>query len=214
MEKIQTEIKSWEKSNIQIFWGEIAPCDHLVQIYENDAVFMNTLEGFTGDGFIKGESVIVIATQKHLDFLKQRLNSQGFNIDDLISTDQYIPVNAEECIEHFMVNNWPDEELFNQFASSLIKRGQKNDRKVRAFGEMVAVLWAKGHSGATVKLENLWHKLHHTNPFSLYCAYPKSGFTQDARASIAKICKTHSMVIDGNARPSTEIYYKSLGLAG
>lgn len=33
------DTKDWEKTNMQVFWGEIAPCDHVVQIYENDEVF-------------------------------------------------------------------------------------------------------------------------------------------------------------------------------
>src|SRR5688500_19228341 len=53
-------------------------------------------------------------------------------------------------------------------------------RSVRAFGEMVAVLWANGHNGATVRLEHLWHAFCQSEAFSLFCAYPKTGFTQDA----------------------------------
>jgi hypothetical protein len=34
MEKVNSKVNEWENSNVQIFWGEIAPCDHLVQIYE------------------------------------------------------------------------------------------------------------------------------------------------------------------------------------
>lgn len=209
MEKIDEEMNTWRKSNLQVFWGEIAPCDHLVQVYESDAVFLNTLEGFVGDGFMKGESVVIIATSEHLDHLNGRLTRHGFDLEALIATDQYIPVDVEESIAAFMVNNWPDELLFTEFVTSLLARGQKNNRKVRAFGEIVAVLWAQGLSGATVKLEHLWHHLQQKQLFCLYCAYPRSGFTQDARDSIANICDSHTKVIDGGNRPSTEIYYRA-----
>ena len=200
---------SWESSNIQVFWGEIAPCDHLVQIYESENIFMNTLEGFVGDGFIRKEAVIVIATPSHIVNLNNRLKNQGFDLDMLMAKDQYIPVDANESIEKFMVNGWPDEILFSDFVGSLLKRARLNNRKVRAFGEMVALLWAQGHNGATVRLETLWHQLQLKNKFCIYCAYPKSGFTQDANASIDKICETHSKLIDGCSHPSTEIYYKA-----
>ena len=29
----------------EVFWGEIAPCEHLVQIYEESGVFLDSLEG-------------------------------------------------------------------------------------------------------------------------------------------------------------------------
>jgi len=107
-----------------------------------------------------------------------------------------------------MVNGWPDEERFTDFVTTLMGRAKKNGGKVRVFGEIVAVLWDQGHCGATVQLETLWHRIQPEKGFCLYCAYPKSGFTQDATDSIDNICRSHSKVIDGFARPSTEIYYK------
>ena len=107
-----------------------------------------------------------------------------------------------------MVKGWPDDQLFGEHITQIISRATKNNRKVRAFGEMVAVLWQQGLSGATVRLEHLWCRLHHQRQFSLYCAYPKNGFTQSVGDSLNIICKTHSKIIDGQIRPSTEIYYR------
>jgi hypothetical protein len=209
MDKIRLQVEEWKNTNIKVFWGEIAPCDHVVQIYENDLVFLNTLEGFTGSGLLSGDSVIIIATKVHIDQLNERLKKQGFDLDKLMSTDQYIPLEASETLKQFMVNNWPDESLFEEYIARIIGRASKGNRKVRAFGEMVAVLWQQGHSGATVKLEHLWCELHDLKQFSLYCAYPKNGFTQNATDSLATICRTHSKIIDGQDRPSTQIYYRS-----
>lgn len=199
----------WEKSSLQVFWGEIAPCDHVVQIYENDKVFLDSLEGFVGSGIMEGESVIIIATAEHLLALEERLRKQGFDLKDLIAAERYFGLEAKETLEKFMVNGWPDEKLFFQCIPSLINRAQKNNRKVRAFGEMVALLWQQGLNGATVQLENLWNKLHKNADFTLFCAYPKVGFTQDINTSIDIICSTHSKIIEGSPKPSTEIHYKN-----
>jgi hypothetical protein len=56
-----------------IFWGEIAPCEHLVQIYADQGVFLDSLEGFVSGGLLAGEGVIVIGTRAHLIALEQRL---------------------------------------------------------------------------------------------------------------------------------------------
>jgi hypothetical protein len=193
---------------VQVFWGEIAPCDHVVQIYENDKAFLDTLEGFTGSGILSGDSVIIIATKKHIESLNQRLKLQNFDVEKLILSEQYLPVDAHDALAKFMVNDWPDDGLFEEYITHLISRATKDNRKVRAFGEMVALLWHRGLNGATVRLEHLWCSLHDKKQFALYCAYPKNGFTQDAGQSIDTICKAHSKVIDGQNRPSTEIYYK------
>jgi hypothetical protein len=177
------------------FWGEMAPCEHLVQIYENHPVFLDSLEGFLAGGLAAGDGVIVIATSDHLAALDARLEKQGFNLDAARSQDHYIALDAEETLSKFMVSGWPDEDLFEQLVSQLIARARGNGRRVRAFGEMVAVLWAGGHNGATVRLEHLWHAICQKEAFSLFCAYPKIGFTQDAESSLKDICAAHSRVL-------------------
>lgn len=207
MDKVSLNVNKWNNSNIQVFWGEIAPSDHLVQIYENDTHFLNTLEGFAGCGLLSGDSVIIIATQPHLNALNDRLVQQGFDIDHLIKTNQYFPLEAHQTLGKFLVNDWPEEALFNEFISSLLTAAKQKGRKVRAFGEMVAILWEQGFSGATVRLEHLWHQLHAVDNFSLYCAYPQVGFSRDTNDCLDEICRAHSKIIDGKNRPSTEIYY-------
>jgi len=202
-------MESWKISNIQVFWGEIAPCEHLVQFYENDRIFLNTLEGFAGSGILAGESVIVIATSRHLQSLNERLLAQGFNLEDLQEANKYIPIEVNEVFAKILVNGWLDETAFNTYVVELINRAKHDNSNVRAFGELVAVLWEQGSCGTTVQLEHLWHKLYHELKFTLYCAYPKIGFTQSPNDSIDIICKTHSKIMDGRAHPSTEIYYKS-----
>ncbi len=165
----------WKKANTDIFWGEIAPCDHILQIYENDEIFLDTLTRFIGGGINTGDSSIIISTQNHLDAVNNGLKNHGINVDALISDNSYIPLNAQETLSKFMINGWPDVYLFNQTVSQLLKKAQgANKRKVRAFGEMVAILWAQGYNGATVQLEHLWNNFCQKEAFCLFCAYPKS----------------------------------------
>lgn len=55
------------------FWGEVAPCDHLVHIYEDDAPFIDALSGFVAGGLLAGDAVIAIATPEHLKAVDARL---------------------------------------------------------------------------------------------------------------------------------------------
>ena len=179
-------------SGLDVFWGEIHPCEHLVQIYDTDAVFLDTLEGFVAAGLRGGESVIVIATPSHLQSLNHRLHSAGLDLASLRARDQYVPLNAEETLAMFMKDGWPDEERFSRLVKGLVACARRDDRKVRAFGEMVALLWASGQRAATVRLEELWQQLCTVEHFSLLCAYPRVGFTQGVTASMADICAAHS----------------------
>ena len=198
---------TWKRASADIFWGEIAPCEHVVQIYEDDGIFLDTLAGFVGGGINAGECVVVIATSNHLRSLYSRLSSYAINVSTLIDDDRYIALDAESTLSKFMRDGWPDEQLFNETVSSIVERGTSKGRRIRAFGEMVAILWANGYNGATVQLEHLWTKFCEKNQLSLFCAYPRAGFTKDIEESIKTICDCHTTMIHGNEKQLTEVLY-------
>ncbi|MGH9599351.1 MAG: MEDS domain-containing protein [Terracidiphilus sp.] len=182
-------------SDANIFWGEIAPSEHVAQFYEHEGVLLDTLTGFVAGGLDRGESTIVIATPEHLLSIDQRLRDSKTDLARAVAEDRYITLDAESALASFMVKDWPDEDLFADFINQLILRASANDRRVRAFGEMVALLWDKGLAAATVRLEHLWHQFCQNHAFSLFCAYPRAGFTSDPTKSLADICAAHSRVI-------------------
>jgi hypothetical protein len=186
---------NFEVTGNPVFWGEIAPCEHIAQFYEHDSVLLDALIGFIGGGLEAGESTIVIATPAHLKALEQGLLDAGVDVVSALVEHRYIALSAEEALKRFMVKQWPDDQLFAAFVTDLITQARANGRGVRAFGEMVALLWARGDVAATVRLEYLWQQLCRTEKFSLFCAYPKTGFTKDSSKSIREICEAHSRII-------------------
>ena len=185
----------WEPTGPEIFWGEVTPCEHLVQIYEDDGVFLDTLAGFAGGGIRSGDGVIIIATATHLEALRSRLAESGLDLAAAEAEDRYIPVDAEALLSRLVFRGWPDDYLFRQGVTDLLARAGSGGRRVRAFGEMVAILWARGQNAATVRLEHLWQGICQNEGLSLFCAYPKSGFTQDANVSIQELCALHSRIV-------------------
>jgi hypothetical protein len=184
-----------EPSSANVFWGEIAPCEHIAQFYEHDGVLLDTLMGFVGGGLKAGDSAIIIATAEHLGALEKRMIATGVDLTTARMKDQYITLEAGQALARFMVTGWPDDQLFTDLVTELITRARGNGRRVRAFGEMVALLWARGDTAATIRLEYLWHQLCKSQAFSLFCAYPKTGFTEDPSKSIDQICAAHSRII-------------------
>ena len=208
MTKIQD--KKWLKTSPEIFWAEVAPCDHILQIYENDESIVAALSQFIISGFETNESVVIVATDEHLATLDTLLLLKGYDLQELKNKNRYLTFEANDLLSKFMVAGWPDEELFFKAVTEIIKR-VKNNNKVRVYGEMVAILWAQGHSGATVRLEHLWTKLCRQEEFMLFCAYPKIGFTQDITASINHICSAHNKMISGEVNVhSGVLQYKNI----
>ena len=85
--------------------------------------------------------------------------------------------------------------------AAMAARGK--NRRVAAFGEMVALLLAEGKPEAAIRLEQLWNDLAKTHSFDLHCAYPMSLFRHaEDEAAIGEICATHSQVIPAESYTS------------
>jgi hypothetical protein len=178
------------------FWAELSACEHFVQVYESDDVFLATLADFIRGGLERGDAAIVIATEAHREGLEARLAASGIDMDSYIDEDRYIVLDADQALGRFMVNGWPDEDLFTSVIQGILRQARGAEgRDIIAFGEMVALLWARGYSEATVRLEHLWQEICEKKLFQLFCAYPKIGFTEDPAASIARLCDLHSKVL-------------------
>ena len=116
------------------------------------------------------------------------MRANGVDVERARAENRYIPRLAEEVLASFMVKDWPDDQLFVAAAEELITlaRGTQG-RKVRAFGEMVAILWSRGNHAATIHLELLWTKVCAAEKFPLFCAYPRDTFSRNATESIVEI---------------------------
>jgi hypothetical protein len=202
--------KDWLRAPVNKFWGEIASMDHAVQIYEDDDILINSIAGFVGDGINCGDTTIVVATPYHIAKLEEKLEEHGINVDALISQNRYVPVDAEEALQTFMIDDWPDAPLFFLTVSELLTPLKAEGRPIRAFGEMVALLWERGHKGATIQLEYLWNQYFETEAFPMFCAYPRAAFTEGLQNSLSGICCAHSKIISGTESHLSEVVYRNI----
>jgi hypothetical protein len=203
----------WQLSKTDVFWGEVASEEHVVQLYDNEDAFLDMLAGFAGSGFNAGDSVILIATASHLETLAKRMKAHGIHVDSLIANNQYIPLEAEQTLSKLLNNGRPDEQLFMQVVGDTIKRAKKNNRKVRAFGEMVAILWERGEHEATIELEQLWNKFCGHEALTRFCAFPRNAFDNSPYDSIPHICSCYAKIIESSPRAMVEVLYRPTHVA-
>lgn len=170
--------------------------EHFVQFYEKDSFLIEELSKFLWGGLQAGQAGIVIATPSHRAELERQLKAHNVLSGASFQTDQYIALDAAETLSQFMVDGWPDAQRFADILGSVIRRATRDgNRRVRAFGEMVALLWAEGLHEAAIRLEELWDDLIRAHSLSLLCAYPIEGFRDGEHGdSFLHICNTHSQV--------------------
>jgi PAS domain S-box-containing protein len=178
-------------------WSEMGDSDHFVQFYEDDAFLLDEVSRFVGAGLQGGGRVIVIATKPHRDGFDTRLRARGVDTAAARARGHYIVLDAAETLSTFMVNGWPDESRFVEVVGSAVARAADGGRgRVRAFGEMVSLLWAAGNEAAAIRLEELWNNLGRQHLFALFCAYPANAFSKPDHAEpLREICAAHSQAI-------------------
>src|SRR5437016_3370119 len=97
-------VSPFPRPSREALWGEMSPCAHLVQVYGNDVVFLDALEGFVGSALRAEESAIVIATASHLHALERRMREHGIDVGRAKVENRYIAELAEAVLERFMVD--------------------------------------------------------------------------------------------------------------
>lgn len=184
------------RSGVDLFWGALPPGEHMLHLHADQAQLLDLLVGFVAGGLAGGESVVLLATPAHLDALAGRLAERDLDLRGARRRDHYLTMDVDEALDRFMVGGWPDEPRFESFVTQLVERASNGgERRVRAFGEMVAVLWERGQGDATVRLEQLWDRLCRRLGLPLFCAYPRRGFGKDHAAALREVCAAHSRVL-------------------
>jgi signal transduction histidine kinase len=170
--------------------------DHIVQFYEAEDALAENVARFVAAGLRAGEPAIIIATPEHRAAFCERFER------DAIDASRLVMLDARETLSLFMTDGMPDWERFGSVIGDAIRRarGDRPDQRVRAYGEMVDVLWRDGNRHAAIRLEEFWNDLGKEYSFSLLCAYVMASFYTSAdTAPFDDVCRVHSHVIPGES---------------
>jgi len=174
---------------------------HAVQFYDDARSLARIIPEFLGEGLRKGDAAVVIATPEHRVFLEENLRSRSIDVDELTRLGQLVALDAREMLNQFMADGMPNGSLFKRVVGQVLDQvcKAKADCTIRAYGEMVNVLWKDGHEAAAIRLEMLWNELANTRDFKLLCGYSMGNFYKGA--AIDDIKAQHSHVV-ADASPS------------
>src|SRR5262245_38121156 len=116
---------------------------HRVHLYEDDDHLARSVARFVGGGLGAGDAVVVIATSAHRSELEERLRAHGLDIAAARARRRYVPLDAAEVLSAISIGGEPDAGRFADVVGGVIRDAAVGGR-VRAFGEMVALLWTDG----------------------------------------------------------------------
>ncbi len=165
---------------------EAAPAaDHAVQIYDDLAELADSVGRYLDAGFRRGEPAVVIATADHWQAFAAELEACGWDIDQLEAERLLSRRDAQQALDEFMDGETPSAERFEQVVGGAIDDLATGfpDKTLRAFGEMVDLLWRQGNEAGAIALEELWNELAASRRFALLCGYHLDIFDIEVQTS-------------------------------
>lgn len=168
---------------------------HAVQFYGDDAELLRTVGTFLTEGLVAGQPAVVIATVMHRIKIEQALEKRLIDVSAARRLGDLVMLDAEEMLSTFMVDHSPVGSLFRRSIGGVIDQMLRGRARtpVRAYGEMVDVLWKQGKTEAAVRLEVLWNNLAESHWFSLLCGYSIGNFYK-LTDRYREVCDLHTRV--------------------
>lgn len=170
--------------------------DHAVRFYEAQDDLVRLVVGYLSGAVLDGDTVVVIMEPAHREALESALAETSIDVGAIRAEGRLQVLDATEILSRFMVDGMPDPAAFDATVGELIRTAGPG--RVRAYGDMVAVLCQAGNVPGAIELERLWDRLVDTAPLALLCAYPVDLLGAPAAADeFAQICELHSHVVAG-----------------
>jgi anti-sigma regulatory factor (Ser/Thr protein kinase) len=169
---------------------------HCVAIYQGDDELVGVVSDWAASALGRGESALLVCTGPHRQALRAVLG-ENFDVESLVAEQRLLVLDAETTLTQFMINARPDPARFEATIGALVTDALRRGTELRAFGEMVALLWQAGEPEAALALERLWDDLQDRHNFSLLCAYPNRVVTQSGPEDYVTVCGAHTAVVAG-----------------
>lgn len=172
---------------------------HVVQLYTDDGFLIDVLSRFVGGALAVGDAALAVATKAHRAELDLRLAARGLDTAKAAIQGRYIILDASETLSKFTTDGSVNQELFHAVIGGILAQVQATigkDHRIAVFGEMVALLWADGRTQEALLVEQFWNELAKRHSFSLFCAYPMTGFNNVKQIEpFLTMCGEHSGVV-------------------
>jgi len=185
------ECDPWEQVLV-----EAAAHDHIVQLYQDQDFLNSAVCRYIGAGLQNGDRIVLFPTLPHWNTFQKRLEADGVDVHAARERGQLTVVDAHELLPRFMRDAMPDPQVFQSVISEIFGQARGSYQKMRAWGELVDVLWERGDVAASMNLEDLFDQLNKKIGIAMFCSYLMDNFNGDVQAHmLPRLGTNHSHLI-------------------
>jgi hypothetical protein len=168
---------------------------HFAQLYRDLDPLGRAVSTFIETGLQRGNALLVTATSTNTDVILGTLKNSGVDPLACRRTGQLTVIDADAMLGRFMRGDLPDWNDFRSAMGAVLEEVQHfGGAAIRAFGEMVNLLWRDGLVPAAIQLEKYLNALSEEFSLSRYCAYLLDSKEREPSA-LHDVCCEHSDVI-------------------
>jgi anti-sigma regulatory factor (Ser/Thr protein kinase) len=183
--------------------------EHVVQFYDHESDLARAVGTYLAQAVRAGDISIVLATPEHRAAFREELAAAGLAPGEFDS-GAIVWLDAAATLARFMSDGRIDPDAFHDVVGGLVREASQCERAkhsrsrsgsgtghIRAYGEMVALLWDAGDVLGAIELEKLWNELARECEFSLWCAYRGHSLAVHEHADeLHDVCHLHTCVIE------------------
>jgi hypothetical protein len=183
-------------------WNQVVtdatPGDHIVQLYQDREFLNRAVCRYVHAGLANREGVLLFSTPTHWNAVRPCLEAEGVDVRAAQERGQLTVFEADELLSRFMRGGMPDPPTFANVVGDIIGQAHAGGsyQRVRAWGEMVNVLWERGDVAASMNLEDLFDQLNKIVQAVLFCSFLMDNFNGDVHeAMLPRLGTNHSHLI-------------------
>ncbi len=174
----------------------VEPSVHESLFYEDERDLSASVARFFMRVRRAGDRLLVVATRAHWQAFATRLAADGLDAALLVTRGEAAFFDAREVLDSLVVNGSVDQVGFIDRVSRIVRDlSGPSGAPVRAYGEMVDLLWRDGQMETAHQLEELWNQTLQTAPVSMLCGYGLDAMARDlSGVNFTRICAAHTRV--------------------
>lgn len=182
---------------------------HFVQFCEPDdkTSLVRNVSLYISEGLKCGDGVLLITTAENRDAFVRELGRLGVDTLSALDEKRLVCADAQDTLARFMVAGQPAWDKFETAVRRAMRevRPARDQGALRAYGEMVGLLWSARQFSAAIRLEQFWNKLLARSSFNLYCAYSIDVSDRESQIqALDRVLSTHTHLIPNHTSKQSE----------
>jgi hypothetical protein len=154
---------------------------HFLEFYRPGERRIGESAGRFLGGALKADGIaIAIATKRSATGIAAQLARMGRDPIAAMQSGHFMLYESAEMLSRFEHDGVIDAAAFDSTVGAAVRaaHARAGERPLRAFGDMVGLLWDREEREAAVELERLWNGLQSELGFPLFCSYAIDVFSE------------------------------------